>query len=149
MEILQQIDTKLAQTVPYYSQVADFTTEQYKNSYQVINSLYSCSANKVKKAAKVSRQLQKDLILFITQTTEDFLEYIEEKLEIECPESDLNNRTKRIINIYNQLKNKNILLYVDQLVSFNKDLFNRGKLYRQNHLVPIYITIKATLIVSK
>jgi hypothetical protein len=49
----------------------------------------------------------------ISQTAEDFLEFIEEKLEIECPEPDQKNRTKRVINIYNALKNKTILVYVD------------------------------------
>ena len=85
----------------------------------------------------------------ISQTAEDFLEYIEEKLEIECPESDEKNRTKRLINIYNGLKNKKILVYVDQFISFNKDLLNKGKMYGQNHLVPIYISVKATLLVSR
>ena len=41
------------------------------------------------------------------------------------------------------------MVYVEQLVAFNKDLLNQGKLYVKNHLAPIYVTIKATLIVSK
>lgn len=40
MQLLQDIDTKLAQTVPYYSEVATFTAENCKASYDKINQLY-------------------------------------------------------------------------------------------------------------
>lgn len=51
--------------------------------------------------SKASKQFKKDLIWMISQSTEDFLEFVEEKLDLECPEADEKNKTKRAINIYN------------------------------------------------
>lgn len=53
---------------------------------------------------KSSKQFKKDMVWIISQTTEDFLGFIEEKLEIECPEADEKDKTKRAINIFNELK---------------------------------------------
>jgi hypothetical protein len=149
MQLIQQIDTKLTENLPYYSEISSFTTEQLRTSYESINKLYECSTNKVKKVSKASKQLQKDLVWMISQSTKDFLEFIEEKLEIECPEADEKNKTKRAINIFHQLKDKKLMVYVNQLITFNKEMLSKGKLYGEKHFIPIYVHVKATLLVSK
>ena len=40
MQLIQQIDTKLTQNIPYYPEIYSFTTEQLKNSYESINNIY-------------------------------------------------------------------------------------------------------------
>lgn len=99
--------------------------------------------------SKDSIQFKKDFVWIISQTTEDFLGYIESKLQIECPEAIEKDKTKRALNIFNELKNKKLLIYANQFISFNKDLFKKVKIYEERYLIPIYINLKATLIVSK
>jgi hypothetical protein len=73
MQVVQQIDKKLIQTVPYYSEVASFATEHCKQSIDSINNLYVFSTNKVKRATKASKQFKKDLLWMVSQSTDDFL----------------------------------------------------------------------------
>lgn len=41
------------------------------------------------------------------------------------------------------------MLHVAQFINFNKDVLNKGKVYGEKHFLPIYVNVKATLLVSK
>lgn len=97
--------------------------------------------------AKTSKQLRKDIIWIISQTTDDFLEYIQEKLEIVCSEADEKNRLKRVMNIYKTLKNKRLLTYVDQFIVFYKGIMKKCKQTGERYILPMYVRVKATFIV--
>ncbi len=56
---------------------------------------------------------------------------------------------KRVMNICKELKNKKIVLYINRFITFNKDLYSKGKLIGEKYFIPMYITVKATVIVSK
>lgn len=85
----------------------------------------------------------------VLHTTDDFLEYLEEKFEIECAQADEKNRTKRMKNILNRIKEQHLMTYVYQLVALNKNMLAKGKVYGEKYVEPIYIKVKATFIVSK
>ena len=101
----------------------------------------------MKRMAKTSKQLRKDIMWIISQTTDDFLEFIEEKLEIVCPEADEKNRLKRVMNIYKTLKNKRLLVYFDQMIAFYRGIMKKMNQFQERYIVPIYVRVKATLIV--
>jgi hypothetical protein len=101
----------------------------------------------MKRMAKTSKQLRKDIMWIISQTADDFLEYIEEKLEIVCPEADEKDRFKRVMNIYKTLKNKRLLVYFDQMIAFYRGVMRNLNQLQERYIVPIYIRVKATIMV--
>ena len=73
MQVVKQIDSKLAKSLPFYSNISAYAVEQCKAQYDAISNLYEYSANRVNKMTKTSKQLKKDLIWMISQSTDDFL----------------------------------------------------------------------------
>jgi hypothetical protein len=53
------------------------------------------------------------------------------------------------MNIINRIKDQHVMNHVNQFILFNKNLAAKGKSYGERYVLPIYITVKATLLVSR
>lgn len=73
MQLINQIDSKLGQIVPFYSDVSAFAVGHCKTSFDALLNLYDCSEKRVKNITKSSKQFKKDVIWMISQSTDDFL----------------------------------------------------------------------------
>ena len=76
MELVQKIDKKCAETLPYYSEVADYTQQAYHYGLDQFNSLYACSTNKAQELQK----LREYLVWLYSRPIDDLLNFIEGKL---------------------------------------------------------------------
>ncbi len=56
---------------------------------------------------------------------------------------------KRVMNIFRVVKNKKLLVYFNKFITFNKDLYEKGKLIGGRYFIPLYITVKAIVLVSR
>ena len=82
MEVVKKIDQKCAETLPYYNELSKFTTKKYQQGLSCVDSLYSCSNNKVKKMNKLSKQVRSDIVWILSQAADDLLELIETRFSI-------------------------------------------------------------------
>lgn len=149
MKIVQEINKKCSDTLPYYKSVSDFTLQTYNQGIDHLNNLYGQSREKLNKVSKASKQFRKDVAWMFSQASDDLLELMETKFEIDTKTSKEKDKLKRLQRIYVQLKEKGLISYVQKIVQYNETLIARGKAYHNKYIVPIFITIKATLLVSR
>jgi|JI9StandDraft_1071089.scaffolds.fasta_scaffold318382_1 hypothetical protein len=149
MQIAQEINKKCSETLPYYKDLSDFTVQTCTQSLNRLNNLYGQSRAQLNKVSKTSKQLRKDATWMFYQATDDLLELIEKKFEIDTSASKEKDKLKRLQRIYSQLKEKKLLPYIQKLVEYNETLMTKGRTYHNKYVVPIYITLKATILVSR
>ena len=68
MEFVQLIDKRCAETLPYYTDLTQFTSHKYKQGLTCVDHLYASSSNKVKTISKVSKQFRSDVLVILSQT---------------------------------------------------------------------------------
>lgn len=74
---------------------------------------------------------------------------MEKKLVIDCTKTKEKGKIRRLQRIYSQLKEHRLLPYVKKVIEFEESLMARGRSYHQRYLVPLFVTLKATLLVSR
>jgi hypothetical protein len=56
---------------------------------------------------------------------------------------------KRCIKVFNKIMNDYIIFYAQEAKTYNMALIKKGEQYANTYLLPMYIRLKATLIISK
>lgn len=56
---------------------------------------------------------------------------------------------KRVMNICKELTNTKLNVSYNRFITFNKQVFGKGKVIGERYFIPIYLTVKSTFIVSK
>ncbi len=83
MQIVQTINQKCEETLPYYATVSAYTVEHYQQALDRLNNLYGQSRDKAHQMMKVSKQFQKDALWAISQAVDDVLQFTENKIKID------------------------------------------------------------------
>lgn len=82
MQVVSQIDEKLAQVVPLYSEASNFAQNQYKKTLEALNNIYTTSEARVIKVQKTTKGLKNQAFELCSQSADDLLDYVEDKLTI-------------------------------------------------------------------
>jgi len=106
----------LADILPYYSAVAEFTTRQYNQSLQSLGNLYTSSANRVNGVRKVSKLLKKDVVYMLSQTADELIGLMEKNFKVESTSTKERVKMKRLLRIVNHLKSQHLMPYIHKLI---------------------------------
>lgn len=85
MKVVSQIDQSLAHFIPFYSQASNYAQNRYQTTVATLNNIYTTSEARVKNVQKTTKGLKNQALLLCSQSADDLLDYIEEKLTIDSP----------------------------------------------------------------
>ena len=83
MQLALTVNKKCTETLPYYSDLSQFTSHKVQEGSEYLNQLYLASANQVNKVTETSKQVKNDLTWMLSHVTDDLIELIEAKLSID------------------------------------------------------------------
>jgi hypothetical protein len=87
--------------------------------------------------------------MLFSQSADDLLEYVEDKLTMKIEELEEKDKVKRVVKILSHLKDEFILTPIHKITEFNGELVQRGKALSEQYILPIFISFKATVLVSR
>jgi hypothetical protein len=148
MQLVAQIDQHLAEALPLYQHSKDFAQKQYQQALGSACNIYTCTHQQLQQAQKTSRQIQRNAVWMIEHSTDDLLEVFENKLEIVDESETELEKTKRVLRILEQLRSIYITGSYDKLCVFGNQAYVKGKDLSFKYILPVYIQIRATLMVS-
>lgn len=80
MQVVTEIDQLLGNTLPFYAGASNYAKSQYKNTVSTLNNIYTTSEGRVEKAKKATKGLKNQAVLICTQSADELLDYVEDKL---------------------------------------------------------------------
>lgn len=149
MEVVTQIDQRLASCIPLYSDASAFAQSQYQKTLSTLNNVYTTSEARVNSARKTAKGFQKQALQLCSQSADDLLDYLEDKLTIDHEELSPKDKLERVVKILNHLKEELFLAPVHRLAQLNGVLIEKGRTLSAHYLLPLFVTFKATVLVSR
>jgi hypothetical protein len=104
MQVITQIDHRLSSCIPLYSDASTYAQKQYQKTLTTLNNIYTTSEARVKTVKKTTKGLKNQAFQLCSQSADDLLEFIEDKLTIDNEELTEKDRRLRVIKILNHLK---------------------------------------------
>lgn len=149
MQLVQDINRKCEETLPLYSNLSNFTVQQYKRTVGTLDHLYQESKNTVIKAEKTTIQLRNDIIWMLSQAANDLLDLTEKKLDVDTTAVKERNKVKRLQRIYAHIRKQGLEQYLRQVIELNQFLVGKARDYNERYVIPKFVTMKATILVSR
>ncbi len=150
MQTIVEANEQIIKMFPIYSNIYNFAQKHCKDTLNTLTATYTSSTEKITQAKNVSNRYKREVFWVLSQSTNEFIEFIEEKLSIDIDEV---KRTKiqRIYRILNHLKKTLGLSKIDQFITLNNTLLpfvEKTKKIKTEYILPIYISVKAIMSVS-
>lgn len=149
MEVVSQIDERLAQIVPLYSEASIFAQAQYHKTLSTLNNIYTTSEARVRTVTNATKGFKNQAMVLCSQSADDLLDYIEDKLTIEGDDLLQKDKVKRVVKILNHLKEEIVCNPIQHVSQLSDSLIKKGKALGQEYILPLFITFKATVLVSR
>ena len=154
--MIQQLNQNLKQVLPYYQEATDFTSNTYSQTLKTASEIQTQVENKVRLTKKnvlnLKQGLQNEILNLAEQATNQILIRAETFLlstDERPTETEKKQIQKRFIRVFNKVLNDYIIFYAQEAKNYNMVLIKKGQEYVQTYILPMYIKLKATLIVSK
>jgi hypothetical protein len=149
MEVITQIDQRLASCIPLYSDASAFAQTQYQKTLSSLNNVYTTSEARVNSVRKATKGFKRQALQLCSQSADDLLDYLEDKLTIDWEEMSPKDKRERVVKILNHLKHELIDAPIHRVTQFNDSIIERGRTLSAHYILPLFITFKATVLVSR
>ena len=87
MQVVAELNQSLLETVPLYGQAYNYAQLQYNQSLETLNKIIAASTDRVSKARKTSNNIASQAVTLLSQSAEELLELIEDRLKMEIGET--------------------------------------------------------------
>jgi hypothetical protein len=151
----KQVDARLEKTIPQYKTARETAQNVYGFSNQQVMNIYVMVDEQWQKTGAVYVQkgmkMVKDAQSCVESRADRMITRVEDALEIEKSPKDkavVRNPKDRIVAIFVRL-NYLMVVSTNNLKGYSMDLVHQGQEMVLNYSLPIYITLKATVIVTK
>lgn len=152
MENICQLNKTFTQIVPAYGYVSGLAAQSYQKSMKTLSTVCETSQQKVDVLNKSLKQYRSKLNVLLSSSADEFLDILEEKLEI--PKSSTGTesvtprkaRIQRILRKFSQSYIEKVCLYSEK---YGEPILKKGKQFSDQYVLPLYISIKAVFLVSK
>jgi hypothetical protein len=87
MQVVAELNQSLVEAVPLYGQALNYAQLQYNQSLESLNKIIAASSDRVSKARKTSNSIASQAVCLLSQSTDELLELIEDRLKMEIGET--------------------------------------------------------------
>lgn len=98
---------------------------------------------------KSTRGLKNRAVELCSRSTDDLLDYVEEKLTIESEGMSVKDKRQRVVKILDHLRQELFTLPLHRVAELNGAIVQKGRAVTAHYLLPLFITFKATVLVSR
>lgn len=149
MQVVAQIDQQLTNYLPYYPQVLTFAQQQLHSTLDTLNNIYTTSEARVNSVKKSTQGLKNRAVELCSRSADDLLDYVEEKLTMESEAMSVKDKRQRVLKILGHLRQELFTLPLHRVAELNGAIIQKGRALTAHYLLPLFITFKATVLVSR